>query len=97
MLERDEKMLERAKLNGMRYVYFIPETGVIVGKTKHSRDPAPCHEGYDGKYEKMTIEEYEWLTDKTRVTKVVTAADLYDKVKWTNKGFVVDGKPLALS
>lgn len=43
-------------------------------------------------FDMMTLAEYAWLTDKTRVTKVVTGADLYDKITWTRSGFVIDGE-----
>lgn len=90
-MERDLKNLELAKQFGDYYVYVDLKSGKIMGRSRTST--------IDGKqpecrtmYERMTVEEYEWLTDKTRETKIVTAADIYDKVSWTGKGFVVCGE-----
>jgi hypothetical protein len=45
----------------------------------------------------MNINEYEWMTDETRETKITTAADLYDKIQWTSKGFKIDGENVPIN
>ena len=87
-MERDVKMLETAKANGDVYVWVDLRTGLIKGRSRVFHDNGEVPENRR-MFEMMTVAEYEWLTDKSRVTNVVTAADMYDSVKWTNGGFVV--------
>ncbi len=99
-MERDVKNLENAKGKGAVYVFVNMKTGVIVASSKHTPETVPAIAYIDKKFMKensielMSVEEYEWFTDKNRHVNVVTGADLADKVGWTNRGFVVDGKKM---
>ena len=87
-MERDVKMLETAKANGDVYVWVDLRTGLIKGRSRVFHDNGEVPENRR-MFEMMTVAEYEWMTDKSRVTKVVTAADMYESVRWTRSGFIV--------
>lgn len=40
----------------------------------------------------ISREAYLWITDETRDRNVVTAADLYDTVRWTKDGITIGGE-----
>jgi len=90
-MERDEKTFNAALENGDKYVWIELKSGKIMyrSRTRYCRDIDPSCRGM---FDMMTLSEYAWFTDKTRVTKVVTGADLYDKITWTRSGFVIDGE-----
>ena len=85
-MERDEKKFSLALENGDNYVWIDLKTGKIKGRSKTTVCVNLLPEK-ERMYEMMTLGEYAWLTDNERVTKIVTAADLYDSVEWTSKGF----------
>lgn len=91
MFKRDETGLKNAKKNNANFVCAKLSTGAIIGYFSYERNARRLVEKHEGA-ETFTVEEYEWLTDDQRETKVVTGADLADKIKWTRSGFEIDGK-----
>ena len=96
-MKRDKDRYEFAKDAGAVYLYVCSKTGTIIGHTKYSEDPYHPQGTHWDDFEKMTIDEYEWMTDETRDRTVTTAADLYDSVEWTNKGFVINGEKININ
>lgn len=94
-MTRDEEGLKRAFAQGAQYVWVRLETGQILWRSKFRE---VLHlKGEKPKGDRMTVAEYVWLTDPDRKTEVVTAADLYDTIEWTPRGFVIGGKKISIS
>lgn len=97
MLKRDEETLSFVKRYDVRELFVNTLTGKIVGIDLYTS--MKFFERYVDFSHITTfkIEEYEWLTDETRDRKVTTAADLYDKIEWTSKGFKIDGENVPIN
>lgn len=95
MFERDENGLNAAKKDRANFVCAKLSSGKIVGYFSYIRNARWIGGNLEGT-ETFSIDEYEWLTDKTRDRKVTTAADLYDKVSWTKSGFKVGGEKIPI-
>lgn len=93
---RDEKRLERARKNGSKYLFVNMRNGRILGDAHYINDKKQWDFLQKPLVEKISVKDYEWLTDPDRKTVVVTCADLADKVTWTNSGFVICGIRLPL-
>lgn len=96
MFKRDENGLKMAKRDNANYVCALLKTGRILGYFSYISN-AKWTNRYFEKTEVFTIKEYEYMTDETRDRKVTTAADLYDKVEWTSKGFKIDGENVPIN
>lgn len=95
MFKRDDYGLKRAKKE-QAYMLIVTCDGKIAGYYKYSTDVRIFDTRYFASVKSrmlfMNISEYEWMTDETRDRTVTTAADLRDKIEWTQKGFKIDGK-----
>jgi len=96
MFKRDETGLKMAKRDNAKFVCAKLSTGRILGYFSYINNARWLGGELEGT-ETFTIDEYEWMTDETRDRTVTTAADLYDKVKWTSKGFKIDGERVSIS
>lgn len=96
MFKRDEKGLKIAKQNRALYVAFSAKTGKIAFIKTPSTQCKMLDKSITD-FITLTLWDYEWMTDETRDRTVTTAADLYDKVKWTSKGFKIDGEMVSIS
>ena len=96
MFKRDETGLKMAKRDNAKFVCAKLSTGRILGYFSYINNARWLGGELEGT-ETFTIDEYEWMTDETRDRTVTTAADLYDKVKWTSKGFKIDGEMVSIS
>lgn len=100
MFKRDDYGLKRAKRDNA-YMLVVSLDGKIAGYYKYSIGVRVFNTRYFASLKKrmlmMNINEYEWMTDETRETKITTAADLYDKIEWTSKGFKIEGENLPLN
>jgi hypothetical protein len=96
MFKRDENGLKMAKRDNANYVCASLETGKIIGYFSYISNARWIGVELNGT-EVFTIKEYEYMTDDTRDRTVTTAADLYDKVEWTSKGFKIDGENVPIN
>jgi hypothetical protein len=96
MFKRDENGLKMAKRDNANYVCASLETGKIIGYFSYISNARWIGGELNGT-EVFTIKEYEYMTDDTRDRTVTTAADLYDKVEWTSKGFKIDGENVPIN
>lgn len=96
MFKRDENGLKMAKRDNARYVCASLETGKILGYFSYISNPKWTNSDFE-KTDVFSVKEYEWMTDETRDRKVTTAADLYDKVEWTSKGFKIGGENVPIN
>lgn len=96
MFKRDERGYKIAKQNRAFYVTFSASTGKIAFfSTIHTKCKVINRRIRD--YITLPFYQYEWLTDETRDRTVTTAADLYDRIEWTSKGFKIDGENVPIS
>lgn len=100
MFKRDNYGLKQAKRE-QAYMLIVSVDGKIAGYYKYSTDVRIFDTRHFASLQKrmlmMNINEYEWMTDETRETKITTAADLYDKIQWTSKGFKIDGENVPIN
>lgn len=95
IFKRDKSGLRKAEESGANYLY-VDFTGKIA--RVFSRFSAKYLNDNDlpQNFICLSVKEYKWITDETRTRKSQTVADIYDKVIWTNRGFVVDGEVVKL-
>lgn len=96
MFKRDEKGLKIAKQNRALYVAFSAKTGKIAFIKTPSTQCKMLDKSITD-FITLPLWDYEWMTDETRDRTVTTAADLYDKVKWTSKGFKIDAENVPIN
>ena len=100
MFKRDDYGLKQAKRE-QAYMLIVSVDGKIAAYYKHSTDVRIFNTRYftscKSRMLMMSVDEYEWMTDETRETKITTAADLYDKIEWTSKGFKIDGENVQIN
>ena len=97
MLKRDEKRLRLASKYDVRELFVNTETGRIVGMNIYKSMKFFDRVVDFSHVITLTVEEYKWMTDEMRDRTVTTAADLYDKVEWTSKGFKIDGENVPIN
>lgn len=91
MFRRDEKRLQIAEKYGAHELYVSTDTGRVLGYVTCSSTKWFKRVIDFAFAVTLTIEEYLWMTDETRDRTVTTAADLYDRIEWTQSGFLIDG------
>lgn len=91
MFARDENGLLTAEKNNAYELFVCTVSGKIVGYTSCSSTKWLKKVIDFGKTITLTVDEYKFMTDEMRDRTVTTAADLYDRIEWTQSGFLIDG------
>lgn len=91
MFERDINGLKQARSHNAVFVLAMTNSGRIAGFATYSNTFHWVNTTVKG-FISLTVDEYDWMTNPNRKTEVVTCADLYDRIEWTQSGFVLDGK-----